>query len=31
MKNILITGASGDIGSEIARQFATINNRLILV
>lgn len=31
MKNILITGASGDIGSAIARQLANENNRLILV
>lgn len=31
MKNILITGASGDIGSEIARKFASKDNRLILV
>ena len=31
MKNILITGASGDIGSDIARKFAQNDNRLILV
>ncbi len=31
MKNILISGASGDIGSEIARKFADTNNRLILI
>ena len=31
MKNILITGASGDIGSAIARQLTNENNRLILV
>ena len=31
MKTILITGASGGIGSEIASAFANSNNRLILV
>ena len=31
MKNILISGARGDIGSEIARKFADTNNRLILI
>lgn len=31
MKTILITGASGGIGSEIASTFANSNNRLILV
>ena len=31
MKTILITGASGGIGSEIASSFANSNNRLILV
>lgn len=31
MKNILITGASGGIGSEIASVFANSNNRLFLV
>lgn len=31
MKNILITGASGAIGSEIAKTFANKNNHLILI
>lgn len=31
MKTILITGASGGIGSELARTFATKENKLILV
>lgn len=31
MKNILITGASGGIGSEIARKFASLGYRLLLV
>ena len=31
MKNILITGASGGIGSEIASSFANSNNRLFLI
>ena len=31
MKNILITGASGGIGSQIARKFAALGYRLLLV
>lgn len=31
MRNILITGASGDIGGEIALQFSNTHNRLILI
>lgn len=31
MKNVLITGASGDIGSEIAKNFASLGYRLLLV
>lgn len=31
MKNILITGASGGIGSEIARKFATLGFRVLMV
>ncbi|MBQ9795575.1 MAG: SDR family NAD(P)-dependent oxidoreductase, partial [Clostridia bacterium] len=31
MKTVLITGASGGIGSHIAKKFAKQNNKLILI